>query len=72
MTDLLLRRVPESRSGAEGQDDYDVVGPDGLVISRIFKVNRFPNGTPWQWSLAYGTRKDPARPLCVPAYPGTQ
>jgi hypothetical protein len=58
MTDLLLRRVPESRQGAEGQDDYDVIGQDGLVIGRIFKANRFPNGTPWQWSLAYGQQED--------------
>jgi hypothetical protein len=58
MTDLLLRRASESRPGAEGQDDYDVIGADGLVIGRIFKATRFPNGTPWQWSLAYGHHED--------------
>jgi hypothetical protein len=42
MTDLLLRRVFENRAGADGQDDYDVIGQDGLVIGRIFKANRFP------------------------------
>jgi hypothetical protein len=31
MTDLLLRRAPKSRPGA---DDYDVIGADGLVIGR--------------------------------------
>jgi hypothetical protein len=36
MTDLLLRRVSESRPGADGQDDYDVIGTDGMVIGRIF------------------------------------
>jgi hypothetical protein len=58
MLTLLLRRVPESRPGADGQDDYDVIGADGLVIGRIFKANRFPNGAPWQWSLAYGHHED--------------
>jgi hypothetical protein len=50
MTDLLLRRASESRPGTDGQDDYDVIGADGLVIGRISKANRFPNGAPWQWS----------------------
>src|SRR5262249_39499551 len=54
MTDRLLRHASESRPGADGQDDYDVIGTDGLVIGRIFKANRFPNGMPWQWELAYG------------------
>ena len=52
MTDLLLRRVSESRPGADGQDDYDVIGTDGTVIVRIFKATRFPNGMPWSWTLA--------------------
>src|SRR5262245_18472810 len=30
MTDLLLRWLSKSRAG--GQDDYDVIGADGLVI----------------------------------------
>ena len=58
MTDLLLRRVPESRPGADGLDDYDVLGPDRLIVGRIFKATRFPNGMPWQWSLAYGQQED--------------
>jgi hypothetical protein len=52
MTDLLLQRASVSRPGADGRDDYDVIGADGLVIGRIFKANRFPNGMPWQWTLA--------------------
>jgi hypothetical protein len=59
MTDLLLRRVSESRPGAEGQDDYDVVGPDGMIIGRIFKASRFPNETPWQ----VASLRSPRRPL---------
>ena len=55
MTDLLLRRVSERRPGADGQDDYDVIGADGMIIGRIFKASRFP---PWQWSLAYGHHED--------------
>jgi hypothetical protein len=58
MTDLLLRRVSENRAGADGQDDYDVIGTDGLIVGRIFKAVRFPNGMPWQWSLAYGQHED--------------
>jgi hypothetical protein len=52
MSDILLRRVSESRPGADDLDDYDVIGQDGAVIRRIFKATRFPNGMPWQWSLA--------------------
>jgi hypothetical protein len=52
MTDLLLRRVSESRAGAEGQDDYDVIGADGFVIGRIFKASTAPAGTPWMWTHA--------------------
>ena len=37
MTDLLLRQVQASRAGAQGDDDYDVIGSRGLVIGRIFK-----------------------------------
>jgi len=47
MTDLLVRRVSESRAGAEGHDDYDVIGADGLVIGRIFKASTAPAGRPW-------------------------
>ena len=58
--DLMLRRVAESRAGAEegSQDDYDVVGPDGLIIGRIFKAITSPPGTPWMWNLAYGQYED--------------
>jgi hypothetical protein len=58
MTDLLLRRISESRPGADGQDDYDVIGQDGSIVGRIFKATRFPNEMPWQWSLAYGFHED--------------
>ena len=58
MTDLLLRRVSESRAGAEGQDGYDVIGADGFVIGRIFKASTAPAGTPWMWTLAYGQHED--------------
>jgi hypothetical protein len=44
MTDLLLCRASESRPSADGQDDYDVIGTDGLIIGRIFKGIRFPHG----------------------------
>jgi hypothetical protein len=57
MTDLLLRRAPVSRPGADGQHDYDVIGTDGMVIGRIFKTTRFPTGTPWEWTL-YGYHED--------------
>jgi hypothetical protein len=50
MSDILLRRV-EGRPGADGLDDYDVIGKDGEIIGRIFKAARFPNGMPCHWSL---------------------
>ena len=44
MSDLLLRKVTGPRAGAEGQDDYDVIGDvsggHGLVIGRIFRASR--------------------------------
>jgi hypothetical protein len=62
MTDLLLQRVSEPRPGAEGRDDYDVIGDvsggHGLVIGRIFKATIAPAGTPWMWTLAYGQHED--------------
>ena len=59
VSDLLLRRVSASRAGAEGKDDdYDVIGADGLVIGRIFKATTAPAGTPWLWTLAYGQHED--------------
>ena len=52
MTDLLLRQVAESGAGAEGQDNFDVIGPNGLVIGRIFKADVAPVGMPWMWDDA--------------------
>ena len=60
MSDLLLRRVSESRPGADGLDDYDVIAADGSIIGRIFKATRFPNDMPWSWTLAYGHQEDRA------------
>ena len=58
MTDLLLRQAQTSRAGAQGDDDYDVIGTDGMVIGRIFKATISPAGTPWMWTLAYGDHED--------------
>jgi hypothetical protein len=58
VSDLLLRRASQHRAGAEGADDYDVVGADGLIIGRIFKATQSPEGTPWMWTLAYGQHED--------------
>jgi hypothetical protein len=57
VTDLLLRQAQPSRAGAQGEDDYDVIGPDGLVIGRIFKATSLV-GTPWMWTLAYGEHEN--------------
>jgi hypothetical protein len=62
MTDLLLRRVSEPRPGAEGQDDYDVIGDvsggHGLVIGRIFKATTAPVETPLDVEIdVRGTRR---------------
>jgi hypothetical protein len=55
VTDLLLRQAQAGRAGAQGDNDYDVIGPDGIVIGRIFKATTSPFvGTPWIWTLAYG------------------
>jgi hypothetical protein len=56
MNNLLLRRAPEHRPPAEGLDDYDVIGTEGMIIRRIFKVATSPAGTPWMWTLSYGGR----------------
>ena len=56
MTDLLLRQVAESGAGAEGQDNFDVIGPDGLVIGRIFKADVAPVGMPWMWTMLFDYR----------------
>jgi hypothetical protein len=58
VSDLLLRQVSAGRADAEGADDYDVIGADGLVIGRIFKATTAPAGTPWLWTLAYGQHED--------------
>jgi hypothetical protein len=58
VTGLLLRRAQTSRAGAQGDDDYDVIGTDGMVIGRIFKATTSPAGTPWMWTLAYGDHED--------------
>ena len=53
MTDLLLRKAQSVRAGARGDEDYDVHGPDGTVIGRIFEATTSPLGTPWMWILTY-------------------
>jgi hypothetical protein len=62
MADLLLRRVSEPRAGADGVDDYDVIGDvsgaHGLVIGRIFKSSMAPAATPWMWRVTYEERED--------------
>jgi hypothetical protein len=58
VTDLLLRQAQPSRAGAQGDDDYNVFGTDGIVIGRIFKATTSPAGTPWMWTLAYGDHED--------------
>ena len=58
MTGLLLRKAQAVRAGAQGDDDYNVIGTDGVVIGRIFKATRSPAGTPWMWTLAYGDHED--------------
>ena len=52
---------PQTRIGQPAlrqwnEDDYDVVA-DGDVVGRIYKVNAAPVGTPWMWTLAFGTTK---------------
>jgi hypothetical protein len=60
MTDLLLRRAWESRPGAVGQDDYDVIVDDGFVIGRIFKATASPAGKPWRWTRGYEATREAA------------
>jgi hypothetical protein len=33
---------------------YDVIGPDGIVIGRIFKATTSPIWAPWMWTLLTG------------------
>ena len=58
MTDLLLPQAQASRAGAQGDDDYDVMGADGIVVGRIFKATTSPVRTRWMWTLAYGDHED--------------
>jgi hypothetical protein len=58
VTDLLLRQAQASRAGAQGDDDYNVISPEEIVIGRIFKATTSPVGTPWMWTLAYGDHED--------------
>jgi hypothetical protein len=43
VTDILLRKV--QAPGAQGDNGYDVIGADGIVIGRIFKATTSPAGT---------------------------
>ena len=63
-----------NEAGAQGDDDYDVIGAD-LVIGRIFKATKSPAGTPWMWTLAYGitrpnadARNEPTRQAAMQAF----
>ena len=58
MTDILLRRAQAGRAGAQGDNDYDVIGTDGTVIGRIFETTTSPAGTPWMWTITYGDPGD--------------
>jgi len=40
VTDLLLRQEQASRAGAQGDDDYDVIGTDGISIGRTRPPHR--------------------------------
>jgi len=42
VTDLLLRKAQSGRAGAQGDENYDVIGTDGIVIGRIFKGHHIP------------------------------
>jgi hypothetical protein len=54
MNALLLQRVG-NRSPVQGADDYDVLGPEGWVIGRIF-LRRSPSAeeVTWIWTMVYG------------------
>jgi hypothetical protein len=58
VTDLLLRQAQAGRAGAQGDNDHDVIGTDGIVIGRIFKATTSPAGTHWMWTLAYGDHEE--------------
>ena len=44
MTDILLRKAQAGRAGAEGDNDYDVIRIDAMVIGRIFEATTSPIG----------------------------
>jgi hypothetical protein len=59
VTDILLRKAQAGRAGAQGDNDYDVIGTDGMVIGRIFEATTSPGvGTPWMWMITYGHHGD--------------
>jgi hypothetical protein len=58
VTDLLLRKAQAGRAGAQGDNDYDVIGTDGMVIGRIFKATTSPVGTPWMWNARLWDHED--------------
>jgi hypothetical protein len=57
VADLLLRKAQAGRAGAQGDNDYDVIGTDGTVIGRIFEATTSPAGIPWMWTIAYGNHE---------------
>jgi hypothetical protein len=65
---LQLPQASASRPGAQGSDDYGVIGAEGFVIGRIFRATTSPVDR--MWMLAYGYDQDRtntsgrARPLC--------
>jgi hypothetical protein len=62
MIQLILKRASLSRpSGQWSDDDYDVLA-DCNVLGRIMKVHAAPVGSPWMWTLAFGSTRT-ARPL---------
>jgi hypothetical protein len=57
MTDVLLRKAHAGRAGVQGDNDYDVIGTDGMVIGRIFEATTSPAGTPLDWRSLTGTMR---------------
>jgi hypothetical protein len=52
---LTLRRASAFRpSGEWNDDDFDVLA-DGVLVGLIFNAAASPVGTPWMWTLAFGT-----------------
>ena len=68
MTDLLLRQVQASRAGAQGDDDYDVIGSRGLVIGRIFKGHHIACGDTLDVDAGRTFREEPSGAcMCFPS-----